>query len=91
MTDLEGYERLRMFIVEKAVMDYKTALRRLRRKPNDGTARLMIDDCERFFRNDIARYTTLDGETIMRKVREQIEAKERARVAAGHKKKRRSG
>ena len=67
---MEGYEKLAAAVVNKAVTDYKYALKRIRRHPHDLTAVRLIEDYERFFRNEIAMYTDLDGLEIMRKVRE---------------------
>lgn len=69
---IEGYERLAAAIVEQAAKDYKSALQRLTRKPLDCEAKRMVDDCERFFRKDIGRYSDLDGEAIIRAVRKKV-------------------
>lgn len=70
---VEGYERLCVAIVERAAMDYKGALLRLRRHPYDASAQRMVNDCERFFRNEISMYVDMDGEMIMNKIRENVE------------------
>ena len=70
---IEGYERLRAAIVERAAIDYKGALLRLRRHPYDVSAKRMVSDCERFFRNEIAMYVDMDGEMIMNKIKEKVE------------------
>ena len=70
---IEGYERLCAAIVERAAMDYKGALLRLRRHPGDTSAQRIVSDCERFFRNDISMYVDMDGEMIMNKIRENVE------------------
>lgn len=67
---MDGYENLASAVVEQAVKDYKHALKRIWRHPHDTTAMRLIEDCERFFRNEITMYTDLDGLEIMRKVRE---------------------
>lgn len=69
---MEGYERLAIAVVKRAVLDYRSALRRLYKKPFDQRARHTMDDCERFFRNEIGMYTAIDGETIMRIVKERV-------------------
>ena len=66
---MEGYEKLAAAVVNKAVTDYKYALKRIRRHPHDLTAVRLIEDCERFFRYEIGIYTDLDGLEIMRRVR----------------------
>ena len=66
---MEGYEKLAAAVVNKAVTDYKYALKRIRRHPHDLTAVRLVEDCERFFRDDIGIYTDLDGLEIMRRIR----------------------
>ena len=66
--NIEGYTTLAAAVVEKAVDDYRLALRRLHRNPRDTEANKLKNDCERFFNNEIGIYTELDGRTIMRKV-----------------------
>ena len=63
---IEGYERLCAAIVERAAIDYKGALLRLRRHPYDTSAQRMVSDCERFFRNEISMYVDVDGEKRLR-------------------------
>ena len=72
--NINGYEKLAAAVVEKAVRDYRFALKRLKRKPDDIGANKTKNDCERFFRNEIGIYSELDGETIMRIIRNQVEA-----------------
>lgn len=69
---IEGYERLAAAVVGQAARDYKCALQRLRRKPFDQEAKRMVSDCERFFRNEIWIYSDLDGEAVMRAIRERV-------------------
>lgn len=71
--NINGYEKLSAAVVEKAVRDYRFALKRLRRKPDDIGATKTKNDCERFFRDEIGIYCSLDGETIMRIIRDQVE------------------
>lgn len=73
--NIDGYKNLASAVVVKAVKDYRSALKRLRRKPKDIYANKMKNDCERFFRNEIGIYSELDGESIMRIVREQVEGR----------------
>lgn len=70
--NIEGYERLCAAVVERAVYDYKGALIRLQKKPHDISAKKLLNDCERFFRNEISMYSDLDGEVIMQKIRNSI-------------------
>lgn len=71
--NINGYEKLSAAVVEKAVRDYRFALKRLRRNPDDISADRTKNDCERFFRYEIGIYCSLDGETIMRIIRDQVE------------------
>lgn len=71
--NINGYEKLSAAVVEKAVRDYRFALKRLRRNPDDISADRTKNDCERFFRDEIGIYCSLDGEAIMRIIRDQVE------------------
>ena len=71
--NINGYEKLAAAVVEKAVRDYRFALKRLKRNPDDISADRTKNDCKRFFRDEIGIYCSLDGETIMRIIRDQVE------------------
>lgn len=71
--NIDGYKELANAVVIKAVKDYENALKRLKRKPNDINANRMKNDCERFFRNEISIYTDLDGEAIMRIIKQKVD------------------
>lgn len=68
----EGCQSLCVAVVERAVKDYRAALRRHYRKPHDQEAQHTIDECERFFKWDMGLYSDLDGESIIRAVRERV-------------------
>ncbi len=70
---MEGYEALAAAVVNKAVQDYRLALRVLYRKPNDRDAQHTKKECEIFFRKNIGLYSDLDGEAIIKAVRERVE------------------
>ena len=70
---MEGYQRLAAAVVEQAVVDYTRALRRLSRHPNDADAKREKEECERFFRRDMGMYSDLDGESIIRAIREKVD------------------
>lgn len=70
--DLEGCQALCAAVVERAVKDYRAALRRHYRKPHDQEAQHTIEECERFFRRDMGLYSDLDGESLIRKVRSMV-------------------
>ena len=60
-------------VVEQAVVDYTRALRRLSRHPRDVDAKRGKEECERFFRRDMGMYSDLDGESIIRAIREKVD------------------
>ena len=60
--NIEGYLRLAAAVVERAVLDYRRALRRLCRHPEDLDAKYVKEECERFFRRDMGIYSDIDGE-----------------------------
>lgn len=69
----EAYENLRMAIVKRAADDYRIALKTLKRRPKDINSLGTKMECERFFREDIGAYSDLDGEMIIKGVRERVE------------------
>lgn len=70
---MEGYKALAAAVVSKAVQDYRLALRALYRKPNDRNAQYTKKECEIFFHKNIGLYSELDGEAIIKAVRERVE------------------
>lgn len=70
--DSEGYQRLAAAVVEKAIQDYRSALKRLYRRPNDHEAERLKNDCERFFQNEIEIYSDIDGTYIMEKIQKMV-------------------
>lgn len=70
--NIEGYLRLAAAVVERAVLDYKRALRRLYRHPKDLDAKYVKEECERFFRRDMGIYSDIDGELIIREIKERV-------------------
>lgn len=68
----EGYNNLLAAIVRQAAIDYRRALKRLIRKPGCPEALQMVDECERFFRRDMANYVNLDGEKVIAALREKV-------------------
>ncbi|MCD8208073.1 MAG: hypothetical protein LUD72_09065 [Bacteroidales bacterium] len=68
---MESYERLCAAIVGQAAKDYYRALKHHERVPSDKGAIWTIDECELFFREDMSLYTDMDGEYIIRKIRER--------------------
>lgn len=66
---MEGYNNLLAAIVRQAAIDYRKALKRLIRKPGCPEALQIVDECERFFRRDMAN---LDGEKVIAALREKV-------------------
>ena len=70
MTD--PWESLANAIILQAVKDYREARKKLNKRPKNEDAKLMISDCEAFFRSDWYRaLTDVDGEMLIRKLREE--------------------
>lgn len=76
---MEGYRTLAIAIIEQAVKDYRCALRKLRRKPDNGVALHTVMECERFFRRDMGTYSDLDGEAIIREIRKKVQMEKKRR------------
>lgn len=70
--NIEGYQRLAAAVVERAVLDYRRALRRLYRHPEDLDAKHVKKECEIFFRRDMEIYSDIDGESIIREIKERV-------------------
>ena len=70
MTD--PWENLANAIILQAVKDYREARRKLKKRPKNEDAKLMISDCEAFFRSDwFKALTELDDEMLLRKLQEE--------------------
>lgn len=79
------YQNLANAIITQAAKDYRYALKHL--KPGDELSpeKLIIDECEQFFRSDYFRILTkLDGERLISMIRE--ECKNESNSRAKHKK-----
>lgn len=70
--NIDGYKNLAFAVVIKAAQDYRIALKRLHRRPDDILANRTRKDCERFFRDEVSYYTEIDGLVIMRKIQERV-------------------
>lgn len=70
--DAEGYKALCTAVVEQAAKDYRAAFRRHCRKPHDNEVQRRIEECEYFFRFEMGTYSDMDGETIIRKIRNRV-------------------
>lgn len=71
--NIDGYERLAVAVVKKAVEDYWSALKRLHRHPKAIQANKILDDCERFFNDEISYYSDLDGLAIKSAVQKRVD------------------
>lgn len=68
-----AYEDLAGAIVIQAAKDYRGALCALKRNPNNHAAEQMRKETERFFKSGwYTELTDLDGELIMKKIREEV-------------------
>ena len=66
------YENLAHAVILQAVKDYRWARKKLKQNPKKREAKLMIEDCERFFRSKwFTALTTVDGVTLLRKLEEE--------------------
>ena len=61
-------------IIVQAAKDYRQALRKQQKEPDNAAARIRIEEVERFFRSDWYRLlTAVDGEMMIRMLREDVE------------------
>ena len=71
-TKMDPWHSLANAIVIQAAKDYRVALRRLRRNPNNKSALSEIVDLERFFRSEWdAALTNVPGELLIQKLKEE--------------------
>ena len=71
---MEPYESLANAIIVQAVKDYREALQRLDRHPEKNDYKVEVNSLERFFCSSWYQILTdLDGNLLMRKVREKLE------------------
>lgn len=69
---IEPYERLANAVILQAVKDYRSARKKLKYHPKNKDAKLMVEDCERFFCSDwFTAFTSIDGEALLRKLQEE--------------------
>ena len=69
--DFDPYKNLAAAIVEKAVIDYRKAIRKVRKHPNNEFALSEKAELERFFRSSWCRMLTdIDGEVIIEKIQQ---------------------
>ena len=69
---MDPYENLANAIIMQAVKDYRAAKKKLKKRPTNKDAELMVIDTEKFFRSDwFTALTNVDGEVILRKLQEE--------------------
>lgn len=68
----DPYENLARAVILQAVRDYRMARKKVKYHPKNKEAKLMIEDCERFFRSDwFGILTSVDGQMLMKKLQEE--------------------
>ncbi len=73
-TDLSCWQELASAVVLQAAKDYREALGRLKKRPNDGYSIKTKKECEKFFlsqRFDL--FTGIDGKGLMEMLRKEFE------------------
>ncbi len=72
----EGVTNLAKEIVLRACIDYKKAVKKLKKKPNDITATKMKRSCERFFNSEWCEcLTNIPGETMLKTINLELQEK----------------
>ena len=72
--DGNPFENLANAIILQAVVDYRHAVRRIKRDPENYLAKDRIRDVEKFFRSWwFAQLTNLDGELLLERLRKESE------------------
>lgn len=69
---MDQYEKLANAIILSAVRDYRDARKKLKKRPKNEDAKLMVEDCERFFRSEWFQVlSNLDGEALLERLKEE--------------------
>ena len=69
----DPYQNLANAIILLAVKDYRTALRKLKKRPKYGATQDIKNEVERFFRSDWYReLTSVDGEILIKKLQAEV-------------------
>ncbi len=69
----DPYENLANAIILQGVKDYRAAGKKLKRNPKNKDAKLMVEDCERFFCSDwFGQLTSVDGKLLLKKLQEEL-------------------
>ena len=65
-------ERIANAVVEQAAKDYRAAIKKLKRNPDNEIAEIQRKECEEFFLSpNFNRFTRIDGKMLMKKLREE--------------------
>ena len=69
---MDPYERLANAVVKQAVDDWRLAVKKLKRRKRNQEAQRIKEDAEEFFLSErFKSFTSLDGKTLLRKLKEE--------------------
>jgi len=69
---IDPYEKLANAIILSAVKDYRMARKKLKKRPKNEEAKLMVEDCETFFRSEwFQALSNVDGELLLERLKEE--------------------
>ena len=70
---IHPYENLGNGIILQAVRDYRWAWSKHKQHHGNKEAKLIMEDCERFFRSSwYSALTSIDGEKLIEKLKEEL-------------------
>ena len=76
-------EALGNAVVLQAVSDFRSAYWRLLRHPRDRDAKMMVEDCEKFFNGSwFNGFSTLDGKALLERLKRDVKETYRKRGGA---------
>lgn len=68
----DGYEELASAIILQAVKDWRSAVRKLKKRPRYDPAKQMKEECEQFFLSEwFEQLTSVDGRYLLRKLKQE--------------------
>ena len=69
---MDSYEKLANAIILSAVKDYRIARKKLKKRPKNEDAKLMVEDCERFFCSEWFQVlSNIDGKALLERLKEE--------------------
>ena len=69
---MDPYQALANSIIIQAAKDYRKARKKLKKRPKNEEAKLMVKDCEDFFRSEwFTALTDVDGGMLLKKLQEE--------------------